>query len=35
MSVMCLAPYVSMQIGITDDFDYLEMAPLPSKAVAE
>ncbi|CAL5186379.1 unnamed protein product [Lathyrus oleraceus] len=23
------------EIGITDDFDYLEMAPLPSKAVAE
>ncbi|CAI8584959.1 unnamed protein product [Vicia faba] len=23
------------EIGITDDFDYLEMTPLPSKAVAE
>ncbi|MCI09718.1 meiotic nuclear division-like protein [Trifolium medium] len=23
------------EIGITDDFDYLEMAPLPSKAVAD
>ncbi|MCH99413.1 hypothetical protein A2U01_0020425, partial [Trifolium medium] len=22
-------------IGITDDFDYLEMAPLPFKAVAD
>lgn len=31
-----LAPFVSVQVGLTDDFDYLELvAPIPLKAVAE